>query len=172
MASNRFPVSLVKGSVLTPDSGPPWDLRMGLSVVMTEGIGLAAVSWFKDVECLGRYNRSFPQLWSLFFESRMFAALVMLWLVISQENLLGCPTSRQNLLEQARGSTGANVRWKPPPLGTGSCQMEKMDIGCMLLGRLVIYPVQNTRSVSYVCIYDYIMYIYNMFMNVLIIKIL
>lgn len=160
MASNRFPVSLVKGSVLTPDSGPPWDLRMGLSVVMTEGIGLAAVSWFNDVECLGRYNRSFPQLWSLFFESRMFAALVMLWLVISQENLLGCPTSRQNLLEQARGSTGANVRWKPPPLGTGSCQTEKMDIGCMLLGRLVIYPVQNTRSVSYVCIYDYIMYIY------------
>ena len=113
-----FQVSLVKGSVLTPDSGPPWDLRMGLSVVMTEGIGLAAVSWFKGCWMFGGGTTDLcHKSWSLFFESWMFAALVMLWLVISQENLLGCPTSRQNLLEQAKGSTGANERWKPSTFG-------------------------------------------------------
>lgn len=160
MASNRFPVSLVKGSVLTPDSGPPWDLRMGLSVVMTEGIGLAAVSWFKGYWMFGEVQQIFSTSCDRCFLSR---GCLLHWSCCDWSSLRKTCWVVQPLDKTCWNRPGGpqvlTYDESPPPLGTGSCQMEKMDMGCMLLGRLVIYPVQNTRSVSYVCIWLYNVYI-------------
>ncbi len=94
----------------------------------------------------------FPQLRLLLCDSRMFAA----WLVISEENLLGCPTSRQNLLEQARGPQ-VTCQESLHLWHWLFFQMEKVDMGVCYLEDWWYIQIKN---IVYYILYIFLIYTY------------